>query len=106
MASDNSVPLKRIRGKREMKELALAAVTALVDADLSDLIDELQTRVFSKGAALLFDTTQVGEHEWHWSYKPMVELLLLDIHETVATTHLTASERRDRIRWALEIAGF
>lgn len=103
---DNSIPTRRIHGKREMKELALSAVTALVDADLSDVIDELQERVFSRGAATLFETTQIGETEWQWSYKPMVELLLLEVHEAATDGRTPAAERRQRITWALDAAGF
>ena len=104
--ADNSVPIRRIRGKREMKELALAAVTALVDADLVDQVDALQDRLFSRGAGLLFDTTQVGVDEWLWSFKPMVELLLEEVRQAAGVASLTLDERRDRIRWALEMAGF
>lgn len=107
MAShDNSVPIKRVRGKREMKELALATVTTLVDADLAETVDELQARVFSRGAACLFETIELGDNEWQWSFKPMVELLLLDLQDTAALPGLSGEERRDRISWAFEMAGF
>lgn len=89
-----------------MKELALAAVTTLVDADLPDVVDELQARVFSKGAASIFETMEVGDNEWQWSFKPMVELLLLDVQDSASLPGLSAEERRDRIAWAFEMSGF
>lgn len=89
-----------------MKELALGAVTTLVDADLPDVVDDLQARVFSKGAASLFETVEVGENEWQWSFKPIVELLLLDLQDTATLRGLSAEERRDRIAWAFEMSGF
>jgi hypothetical protein len=92
------------RGKREMRELAVAAFIALERADLTDILELLQTRVFDRPPSDLMDVELV-DGIWEWQFKPMVELVLRHISDT-ATAPQTIDARRDDLRVVLEMVGF
>jgi hypothetical protein len=96
----------RYEGRREMKNLALAAAAALEHANLRDLLDTLHKRVFHRSADELCETEVVGEARWMFRYKPMVELLLREIIDVTRRAELSPEEQRRRIGWALDVAGF
>jgi hypothetical protein len=89
-----------------MKDLALATIAALDAADLDDEIEALQSRVFSRSIDDLFDTHQLAEDAWQCSFKPMVELALLEIESVARATAMSLEERRRQIRWVLDAVGF
>lgn len=97
---------KRIHGRREMKDLAMSTIAALDDADLDEEIEALHDRVFSLDVDELFDTRQLPDDAWQCSFKPMVELALLEIKSLARSPALPAEERRRQIRWVLDATGF
>jgi hypothetical protein len=106
MDTRDSKPTARYQGRREMHSLAHAAVTALEQGGLKDTLHALQVRLFDRGTDELCDTEPAGEGLFQCSYKPMVELLLLDVVAVMKHRHLGAEDRRARIMWALSMAGF
>jgi hypothetical protein len=94
----------RVRGKAEIKALADQVFSALQEAELPDELGLLHERVFSCEPDVLFDTT-FDNDESVWTFKPMVELLLLHIHR-VAVSSMSATDRQSEIRWAIATAGF
>jgi len=88
-----------------MRELAVTAFIALERADLTDILELLQTRVFDRAPADLMDVELI-DGIWQWQFKPMVELMLRHISDTAANTTQTVDARRDDLRSVLEILGF
>jgi hypothetical protein len=76
----------------------------LQEAELADGLRLLNEQVFSCDPERLFNTTLVGD-ESLWTLKPMVELLLMHVHD-VALNGMLKSDREQEIRWAIEMAGF
>jgi hypothetical protein len=86
-----------------MTELASGVVAALEGGGLQDQLIQLQDRVLSRGADAIFER-EPGEREWN--FKPMVELLLLELGHVAALTAIPAEARRRQITWTLDMAGF
>jgi hypothetical protein len=103
---DPSMPTVRYQGRRQMHALAHAAVSALEQAGMKDTLHALQVRVFDHSHDELCDTEAAGDGVYRCSYKPMVELLLLEIVDVMRHRHLPAEGQRSRIMWALTMAGF
>jgi hypothetical protein len=93
------------RGKREMRELAVAAFSALEQADLTDILELLHTRVFGRPPAELMNVELV-DGIWVWKFKPMVELMLRHINDTAGDRGQPIDARRDDLRTVLELLGF
>jgi len=87
-----------------LSALAVTAMAALYEAEFFDEMEQLRTRVLSRGA-LLFDHVLGDDAQYHLAFKPMAELLLVHVRE-IAVAPRSAEERRDDIRWAIEAAGF
>ena len=96
----------RYKGRREMRNLAMSAVSALEQGGLRDLLDDLQHRVFDRDTEELCDTERLTDGLVRFSYKPMVELLLREIAGVMRSRDLSRDEQRSRISWALDVAGF
>jgi hypothetical protein len=96
----------RYEGRREMKNLALAAVSALDQSRLEDVLGVLHTRVFDRETDELCDMVEAGPGRWHCSYKPMVELLLREIVAVLKDRELSRDEQRVRICWAIDASGY
>jgi hypothetical protein len=96
----------RYKGRREMRNLAMSAVSALEQGGLRDLLDDLQHRVFDRDSEQLCDTERVDEGIVLFTYKPMVELLLREITDVMRSRDLSRDEQRTRVTWALDVAGF
>jgi hypothetical protein len=94
-----------VLSRRQMTELAVGTISALQDGGFADEIDLLCERVFRLAPDRLFDTEPARGNAWTLSYKPMVELLLVHLRE-IARSDVAVHERRDEIRWAIEMAGF
>lgn len=97
---------RRIDGTCETTKLALEIIDVLQEADLEDVIDELQTRVFARSKEELFEITQMGGNRWHSRFKPMVEFLLCEVQHIADNTAFSLEERRRHIQWALDGTGF
>src|SRR5262245_24391715 len=94
----------RVRGKAEIRALADQVFSALQEGDLPDELQLLHELVFSCEPEVLFDT-RLDNDESVWTFKPMVELLLLHVHR-VAVSSIPARDRQNEIRWAITTAGF
>lgn len=90
--------------KEELKRLTRDTLTALQDADLTDQIALLESRLFARPADELFDTT-AGAPDAPVRFKPMLELVLLHIRHSAASAK-PMDERRREIGWSLDVAGF
>jgi len=88
-----------------MKRLAKATVAALHEAELADEVALLELRVFSRVADELFEAERDDER-YAWRFKPMVELLLLHLHDIAGQHGRSVDERRREIRWAFDACGF
>jgi hypothetical protein len=106
MAEREPIPVMRIRGRQEMRDLALGAFNALAEANLIEEMEALNARVFGRGAEAICETAVLSDHLWQWNFAPMVELVLHEIREVAANDSLTRAQRRERIEWALTMAGF
>jgi hypothetical protein len=95
----------RVVGHEEMQALALSVVTALEKARLGDMVDELKRRVLDRKPEDLCESVAAGRDLFHLSYKPIIELLLYEVREISRMPHLSAEHRRERIAWAMAIAG-
>ncbi len=93
------------RGKQAMHELVLSAFAALEDAELTELFDALQGRLFGRSPQELMDVEFVDD-AWEWRFKPMIELLLRHISQAAANAGLPTEDREDEIISAVEMAGF
>ena len=88
-----------------MWKLARTAFSALEDADLTDLLEPLQSRVFDRAPAHVLDVELV-DGVWEWRFKPFAELLLRHIIDISADTTIPQTDRRQDISWAVEMSGF
>jgi hypothetical protein len=105
-ARDQSMPAARYQGRREMHNLAHAAVSALEQAGMKDTLHALQTRLFDRNNDELCDIQAITSGVFRCRYKPMVELLLLEVVAVMKHRDLGAEDQRSRILWALTMAGF
>jgi len=96
----------RVSGKQEMEALVMAAIAALTKAEFADELALLQTRLFSRSPEVLFEIRQTATDAWHWSFKPMVELLLHHLRDVASATTRSQEDRRREILWVLEASGF
>jgi len=88
-----------------MRELALSALAALERADLADVARALHDRVFGGSINALFEPYEENG-ELRWRFKPMAELLLRELKQLAAAQNMPAAERRRRIVWTFDMAGF
>lgn len=100
-----SVPGPDIHGKREMHDLARETFATLREAGFSDLVELLRTRVFVRPSHEVMDAVQTGEY-CQWSFKPMVELLLLHARDVASRATGSPAEQRREIVAALDLSGF
>ena len=96
----------QIHGMDEMQSLAVAAIAALEQGELREEAQYLHSKVLGRTPEAVVDTFVVGENTFRWTFKPMVELLLHDLCDVALLPDLSRDARRERVRWALEAAGF
>lgn len=101
-----SIQSARIAGMRQMHSLAAAAAAALETANLVEEAHQLHARVLTRSPEALVEVVMLAENFYRWDFKPIVELLLLEIRDAATAKDLSIDERRTRIRWALEMSGF
>ena len=92
-------------GGAEMRELALGALAALERANLGDAARAVRERVFGCDAEELVEAYEENDMP-RWRFKPMAELVLRELSQIAKADQLSLAERRRRIEWALEMAGF
>jgi hypothetical protein len=86
-----------------MEALAISAVKVMQSVEMTDAIND---RLFSRGPEELLEYIESTEKRRLRRYRPMVELLLREIVAIGADESLDIVRRRQRIEWALEMAGF
>jgi len=94
-----------MRGAAEMRELALDVLAALERAGLTDVARALHDRVFSCSINALLESYEENSVV-RWRFKPMAELLLRELEQLSTAQNMPVAERRRRIEWTFEMAGF
>ena len=94
-----------VAGIADMQALAVAAITALQASDLAVEAELIHTRVLSRPPEQLLEQVTVGTQRV-WMFKPMLELLMHELRYTATAPDMTREERRERIHWTLDAAGF
>ena len=94
-----------LEGGAKMRELVLTTLAALERADLADATQVLHERVFCRRVEALAEPCD-DNNVWRWRFKPMAELLLLELTHVADAPDLSPDARRQRIEWALEMTGF
>ena len=94
-----------MRGAAEMRELALSVLAALERADLADVARALHDRVFACSINALLEPYEEN-CVVRWRFKPMAELLLRELKQVASAQDMPLVERRRRIEWTFEMAGF
>jgi hypothetical protein len=95
----------RVIGREEMQALARSVVGALERAGLTDMLAELKRRVLDRKPDEVCDSVEASQAVFLLTYKPIVELLLYEIRDVARMPHLSAEHRRERITWAMTMAG-
>ena len=88
--------------RASMEQLAVAAIGALQKAEMAD---EIHSRLFARPPADLIEWVDSGEGRSECRYRPMVELLLLELAAIGADSSIDVDEQQRRIHWTLEAAG-
>lgn len=88
-----------------LSSLAATTMAALYEADMVVVMEVFRARVLNRGADRLFEQVPDTGGRVRLQYRPMVELLLLHVHE-LALSDAPRDERESEILWALEAAGF
>ena len=83
----------------------MSAITAMEEADLKAEAQLVHQRVLSRPPESLLEQTTVGT-QTVWTFTPIVELLMHELHYLASAPGLSAEERRQRVCWTLDIAGF
>ena len=104
-ARDRVGPGTAAQGEAQVELLAAAARHALERAGLTDLIEELERRVLGRPTQETCDIVQMEGGGTHVAFKPMIELLLLEVKHVARAPHITDVHRRERIRLAMTLAG-
>ena len=91
-------------GQEHIRALALTAFSALEDAELIGILEQIQDRVLARDCTTLFRIS--GEYNVHCTLNPMLELLLYHIADIAARPELSKSQRAEEIQWALDVSGF
>jgi hypothetical protein len=102
--ADYSNPRSQTGTDTNLSALAVTTMAALYEAEFFDEMEQVRSRVLSRGASL-FEQLLGADQHYHLVFKPMAELVLLHVRE-VAVAPRPADERREEIRWALDTSGF
>ena len=95
----------RVIGREEMQALVFSVAGSLERAGLTDMLAELKRRVIDRKPEEVCDSVETSESVFHLTYKPIVELLLFEVRDVARMPHLSAEHRRERITWAMTMAG-
>ncbi len=107
MAIPNHGENSTLVGKAELRALLRSCVDALKDAELHAAHKSLEMRLFDRQSHEVFDLTMVGNRVWSCQFKPMTELVLLEIQSiaVAAPTNGRAAAEHE-IEQVLTLAGF
>jgi hypothetical protein len=92
-------------GREKLAELVASVIEALTDAELTDELKLLESRVFGRKPELLFETCASAGGSQCWTFKPMVELLLRHVRAVACARGRSREDRQQEIRWALDVSG-
>ena len=92
-------------GTDEIKALMDQTLEALEKAGLTDMKAEVTRRVCECPAHMVTEYTELQLGQWRWRYKPIVELLLIEITSIARHPHWTNEVRRQQVKWVLHMAG-
>jgi hypothetical protein len=102
--NDNAA-VEQFRGQREMRQLAMLSIKALEQATLADEARALHDRVLARKPEELMEHATHGRQK-EWRFKPMVELLLREVHAIALAVDRPIEERRHQVAWVLDVSGF
>ena len=94
-----------VAGIANIQALAVAAITELHESDLTAETGLLHTRALSCSPEQLLEQMNVGT-QTIWKFKPFVELLMHELRYIATAPALSIEQRRERIHWTLDAAGF
>src|SRR5262245_59624794 len=77
----------RYAGQQQVDTLAFATLHALERAGLRDVIDDVKRRVLDRDPDAVCDVQTAGDG-LHITYKPIIELLLLEIKHIARAPHV------------------
>ena len=103
------VPVRVLKGQKELKELFASVLSALCEADLIDEVHAFHDRVIVpslKDHSKMLDYEQVDEDVFVCKFQPMVELVLFEMRASATAQGWTDKMRKDHIAEALIMAGF
>ena len=90
-------------GKVELERVIVDVVRTLRDARLPETLHAFEIRVLSRPPADLVETPEDGSEP---TFRPMVELLLLELAAVGTDGSLSPTERHTRAVEAMHLAGF
>ena len=94
-----------VAGIADIQALAVSAITAMEQANLKAEVQLVHERVLSRPPEQLLEQSTAGA-QTVWTFTPIVELLMLELQHLAKVPGLSAEERRERVRWTLDMAGF
>ena len=90
-----------VAGIADIQALAVGAITALEESDLKAEAQLVHERVLSRLLEQATVNTQTV-----WMFTPIVELLMLELQHIAKAPGMPLEDRRERVRWTLDMAGF
>jgi hypothetical protein len=93
-------------GREQMEQLALDAILALEESGLAESMGDVNRRVLGLPPRRLVEWTDDEEGRREYRYRPMVELVLIEVASLASNAEIAPDERQRRIAWTLDIAGF
>jgi hypothetical protein len=94
-----------VAGIADIQALAVTAFAALEEAGLAAEAELVRARVFSRPPEHVLGHVTVGA-QTVWAFTPFVELLMLELHDVATADDESLDSRRQRVGWAVEMAGF
>ena len=88
-----------------MQDLVRATFAALENESMTEVVQALRDRVFTRQPDELLETT-VERGVCQWNFKPMVELMLREVLHLATSDEGPADERRQEIAATIALAGF
>ena len=94
-----------VAGIADLQALAVSAITALEHSDLKSEAQLVRARMLSRSPEELLEQVTV-DFQTVWVFTPMVELVMHELTYLARASDLSLEERRERVGWTLDIAGF
>ena len=94
-----------VAGIADIQALAVGAITALEESDLKAEAQLVHERVLSRPPEQLLEQATVNT-QTIWMFTPIVELLMLELQHIAKAPGMPLEDRRERVRWTLDMAGF